>query len=193
MSAVPSGSQDPNAEYPAWPLVYGGYDINTKKAIPPARLTDPINPKRKITVIKNGKKQLLNRPHMGQDISCPQGTPTLSVLPGKVVAAVPNGGIPTSKKLSYIIVEHSGYGGKGSRSIHSCYFHMSQVLVRDGDMVDRGTCIGLSGGAANSLGSGGTTGPQLHLEIRKRRKARSMAHIMDPRTFLATKWKKGDT
>jgi len=192
-SAVPSGSQDPNAEYPAWPLVYGAYNVNTRSAISPANLTSPINPYRTITVRKNGKLQKLSRPHMGQDISCPQGTPTLSVLPGKVVAAVPNGGIPTNKNLSYIIIEHSGYGGKGSRSIHSCYFHMSQVLVREGDMVDRGTCIGLSGGAKDSLGAGGTTGPHLHLEIRKRRRAKSMAHIMDPRAFLATKWKKGDT
>tara|TARA_Y100000592_G_scaffold78846_1_gene124133 strand:+ start:14355 stop:15770 length:1416 start_codon:yes stop_codon:yes gene_type:complete len=190
LSDMGADSQDPNAEFPAWPLVYGSFDVKTKKAIKPARLTSGLQPKRTITVRKNGKTITKTRSHRGQDIAAPQSTPTLATLEGEVVSAVPNGGIPTSTKLSYIIIRHDGYGGKGDRAIHSCYFHMSNVLVKKGDIVKRGACIGLSGGAKDSPGSGGTTGPHLHFEIRKRRRVGSLAGIIDPVTFLSTKWKK---
>ena len=68
LAEVPDDSQDPNAEYPAWPLVYGGFDTKTKKAIQPAVLTSGIQPKRTITVIKNGIAKKLNRAHRGQDM-----------------------------------------------------------------------------------------------------------------------------
>ena len=192
-SEVPEDSQDPNAEYPVWPLVYGGFDIKTKKAISPAVLTSGINPKRTITVLKEGKWVKLVRPHKGQDIGAPQSTPVLAALEGKVVAARPNGGLPKTKKNAYVIIRHDGYGGKGSNAIHTCYFHLSNILVKRNDQVSRGTCIALSGGEADSMGSGGTTGPHLHFEVRKNRGGgpkTSLKSIIDPVKFLSTKWKK---
>jgi hypothetical protein len=45
------------------------------------------------------------------------------------------------------------------------YYHLSEISVKPGDTVDAGSIIGKSGGALNSPGSGGTTGPHLHYEF----------------------------
>ena len=196
-SAVPSGSQDPNAEYPAWPLVWGAFDPQAKEIIPmpqpPADRISPIATSepgfRKLDVRQAGKKKKNARNHAGMDIRCPVGTPVLATLPGTVVKTEnPTNapGLPTTTELSLIIIRHDGYGGKGEKAIHSCYFHMHTILVKKGQIVDRGTCLGLSGGAVDSNGSGGTTGPHLHFELRTERRGK----VMSPRKFLSTKWKK---
>jgi murein DD-endopeptidase MepM/ murein hydrolase activator NlpD len=49
--------------------------------------------------------------------------------------------------------------------LYSLYFHLSKIEVEKGAVVDRGSCIALSGS------SGMATGPHLHWELRARGEA----------------------
>lgn len=107
-------------------------------------------------------------PHRGVDIAIGQGSPVRSVSDG-VVYAVHDGGL---KGYSYIIIAHrNGYA--------SLYGHVSAFLARQGDIVQAGQVIALSGGAPGTHGAGWmTTGSHVHLEMMKDGK-----HI-DPLTML---------
>jgi murein DD-endopeptidase MepM/ murein hydrolase activator NlpD len=86
--------------------------------------------------------------HLGLDYGVPAGTPVHAVNRGKVVLARTlyfEGG--------FIVIDH----GQG---LFSLYLHLSDFRVKEGDEVETGQLIGLSGG------SGRATGPHLHLAIR---------------------------
>ncbi|GIW55080.1 MAG: hypothetical protein KatS3mg082_1484 [Nitrospiraceae bacterium] len=83
-------------------------------------------------------------PHSGEDIGAPLGT--------EVVAS--NDGVVR------LTVDHF-FSGKGifldhGLGLYSMYFHLSEVLVRDGDLVKAGQVIGKVGA------TGRATGPHLH-------------------------------
>ena len=86
--------------------------------------------------------------HGGTDFRAKVGTPIVASNDGKVVLV---------KKRFYsggtIIIDH----GKG---IYTCYFHLSNFLVDEGDRVYKNEVIGLSGK------SGRVTGPHLHFAAR---------------------------
>ncbi|MFQ5636465.1 MAG: M23 family metallopeptidase [bacterium] len=91
--------------------------------------------------------------HTGVDISAERGTEVFSTAAGIVEKVV------TKYKLNqsygkYILIDH-GYGSK------TLYGHLSKIMVRKGERVDRWKAIGLVGD------TGRATGPHLHYEVIK--------------------------
>ncbi|RMG59372.1 MAG: M23 family metallopeptidase, partial [Deltaproteobacteria bacterium] len=86
--------------------------------------------------------------HRGLDIQAPMGAEVRAAGAGKVVRSSfdPSFG-------NVVVIDH----GNGYRSL---YAHMSEILVRLGDYVQRGQVIGRVGTTGRS------TGPHLHFEIR---------------------------
>lgn len=99
-----------------------------------------------------GKARLYNEKlksyHGGTDFRADIGTPLMACNNGKVVLV---------KERFYagnsVVIDH-GHG------IYSCYFHMSRFNVKEGQNINKGDIIGLSGN------SGRVTGPHLHFGIR---------------------------
>ena len=87
------------------------------------------------------------RMHKGIDIACPYGSPVYAVVDGTVNWAGYKGGYGN-------FVGISGPGGMGTG-----YGHLSRVLVRNGQHVERGQVVAYSGN------SGLSTGPHLHFEV----------------------------
>jgi murein DD-endopeptidase MepM/ murein hydrolase activator NlpD len=90
----------------------------------------------------------LRSPHNGEDITAEAGTAVLA----------------TNDGVARLIVDHY-FSGKGvfldhGLGLYSMYFHLSEILVREGQRVSRGQVIGKVGA------SGRTTGPHLHWGIR---------------------------
>lgn len=95
--------------------------------------------------IFNGKAQ---RPHFGLDFRVPTGTGVDAMNSGTVLLA----------RFLYfegncVVIDH----GQGLLTL---YLHLSQIEVKEGDVVQRGQEIGLSGG------TGRATGPHLHVAVR---------------------------
>ncbi len=86
--------------------------------------------------------------HNGIDFGVPVGTPVCACGRGEVVFS--DNRIITGKS---IILEHLP-------GVYSIYYHLSKLVVKRGDTVERGEVIGYSGK------SGFATGPHLHWEIR---------------------------
>ena len=90
----------------------------------------------------------LNGYHSGTDFRAKVGTPIVASNRGKVVLA---------KDRFYsgnsIIIDH----GQG---IYTCYYHLSDFKVKEGDIVKKSQLIGLSGD------TGRITGPHLHFSAR---------------------------
>ena len=86
--------------------------------------------------------------HAGIDYAVPKGTQVQACAAGKVVLACPR--IVTGNS---IIIEHLP-------GVYSIYYHLEEIKVAEGSMVNAGDIIGLSGS------TGLSTGPHLHWEIR---------------------------
>jgi murein DD-endopeptidase MepM/ murein hydrolase activator NlpD len=86
--------------------------------------------------------------HLGLDYGVPAGTPVHAANRGTVILAR-----PLYFEGSCVVIDH----GQG---LFSLYLHLSDFKVKEGDQVETGQLIGLSGG------SGRATGPHLHLAIR---------------------------
>ena len=108
----------------------------------------------------NGK---LASVHRGTDFRAPSGTPVHASNAGEVVLA---------RDLYYegncVVINH----GLGFMTI---YMHLSKFQVKEGDKVEKGQVIALSGG------TGRATGPHLHLAVRWR------GEDLDPLKLLALK------
>ena len=90
-----------------------------------------------------------NRQHCGIDIGAPAGTLITAAEGGTIIYAQYNtGGYGNLVKISH---------GNG---IETWYAHCSQLLVSEGDVVEKGEEIGLVGTTGNS------TGNHLHFEVR---------------------------
>lgn len=87
------------------------------------------------------------RMHWGMDFSCRTGTEVLASAGGTVSEAV------YRNDYGYTVVINHGDG------MQTRYAHMSQLLVGEGDSVNQGDVVGLSGSTGDS------TGPHLHFEI----------------------------
>ena len=88
--------------------------------------------------------------HAGTDLGAPQGTPVIAAVSGEVVNADYLGGYGLA-----VILRH----GEGTQE--SLYGHLSEVFVKQGDLVNQGTVIGRVGS------TGFSTGPHLHFEWRQ--------------------------
>lgn len=111
--------------------------------LPPvnARISDVFGTQRVI----NGKAQST---HQGLDYAVPTGTP---------VAALNSGIVVLARSLFFegncVAIDH----GQGLLTL---YLHLSEFAVKEGDHVNRGQQLGLSGG------TGRATGPHLHIAVR---------------------------
>jgi len=95
--------------------------------------------------IMNGQPR---NPHNGEDISAPLGTDVLA----------------TNDGIVRLTVEHF-FSGKGifvdhGLGFYSMYFHLSEVLVKDGELVKAGRIVGKVGA------TGRATGPHLHWGVK---------------------------
>ena len=90
--------------------------------------------------------------HPGIDFGVKMGTPVKVVADGVVIEAYEDG-------------YNKGYGGyvkvDHGNGLHSLYAHLSRVDVVEGQQVSAGEALALSGN------TGVSTGPHLHVEIRK--------------------------
>jgi murein DD-endopeptidase MepM/ murein hydrolase activator NlpD len=93
----------------------------------------------------NGKTQ---SSHLGLDFRVPGGTPVEAMNEGTVLLAR-----PLYFEGNCVVIDH----GQGLLTI---YMHLSQFKVKEGDQVQRGQQLGLSGG------TGRATGPHLHVAVR---------------------------
>jgi len=93
----------------------------------------------------NGKVQST---HQGLDFRVPPGTPVAAVNRGRILLAR-----PLFFEGNCVVIDH----GQGLLTL---YLHLSKFLVKEGNAVERGQPIALSGG------TGRATGPHLHLAVR---------------------------
>jgi murein DD-endopeptidase MepM/ murein hydrolase activator NlpD len=97
-----------------------------------------------------GVSQVFWSEHPGLDITAPLGSAIYPIRPGMVVEV-------SVSKFNYgrsVVIDHGD-------NLISRYAHMGKITVQEGDKVDGITQIGEVGV------TGHTTGPHLHLEIRK--------------------------
>ncbi len=108
----------------------------------------------------NGK---LASVHRGEDFRAPSGTPVHASNAGEVVLA---------RELFYegncVVIDH----GLGFMTM---YMHLSKFDVQEGDKVEKGQIIALSGG------TGRVTGPHLHMSVRW------SGEYLDPGKLIALK------
>lgn len=96
--------------------------------------------------------------HPALDIKAKQSTPIKAAATGYVGRVKSDG----STSYAYIMIVHGD-------DLATVYGHISKALVKEGQYVNQGDTIALSGGAPNQTGSGPlTTGPHLHFEVRLR-------------------------
>jgi len=86
--------------------------------------------------------------HQGLDFRVPPGTPVAAVNRGRIILAR-----PLFFEGNCVVIDH----GQGLLTL---YLHLSKFLVKEGDTVEKGQPIALSGG------TGRATGPHLHLAVR---------------------------
>jgi murein DD-endopeptidase MepM/ murein hydrolase activator NlpD len=86
--------------------------------------------------------------HQGLDFRVPSGTSVAAVNRGRVILAR-----PLFFEGNCVVIDH----GQGLLTL---YLHLSKFSVKEGDDVDKGQPVGLSGG------TGRATGPHLHLAVR---------------------------
>jgi murein DD-endopeptidase MepM/ murein hydrolase activator NlpD len=93
----------------------------------------------------NGKVQSM---HQGLDYAVPGGTPVSAVNAGTVLLAG-----PLYFEGNCVVLDH----GQGLMTL---YLHLSEIKVKQGEKIEGGQQIGLSGG------TGRASGPHLHLAVR---------------------------
>lgn len=93
--------------------------------------------------------------HGGVDYPVPVNTPVSASAPGIVRIKNDPDGYGT-----YVVVDH----GDG---LETRYAHLNSVNVRDGQRVEQGDTIAMSGGARGAPGAGNSQGPHLHYEVRR--------------------------
>lgn len=116
----------------------------------------PVDPSRGITAYYQDEsyKDVFGIAHNAIDLRASQGTEIHAPALGFVYKVVDNG-----MGYSYIILAHKN-------NLTTLYGHVSEFMVEEGDMVQAGDVIGLSGGMPGTKGAGVmTTGPHLHFEV----------------------------
>jgi hypothetical protein len=117
--------------------------------------------------------------HNGIDWPEPEGTPIRSVNGGKVVWT---GVLGVYGNL--VVVENGDY--------QFWYAHLREVNVFEGQTVDFGDVLGLSGGLKGAWYSGNSTGPHLHYHI-KHRISEDVYECVDPMKLNPELYIEGET
>lgn len=120
---------------------------------------------RRIYAYSNGKSS--TSLHYGNDYGVPTGTEVRACSEGKVVLAENRNSTGYS-----IVIEHLP-------GLYSLYYHLSEMNVKEGDMVKQGALIAKSGA------TGLATGPHLHWEIRLNGSAVCPEFFLENFTFEA--------
>lgn len=118
----------------------------------------PVSPEKGISALFLDKdyESIFGVKHYAIDIRAAQGTDIRSPASAYVEKVADNG-----NGYSYIILVHKN-------NLSTLYGHVSQINVKEGDLVQVGQVIGKSGGTPGTKGAGlMTTGPHLHLEVHK--------------------------
>jgi murein DD-endopeptidase MepM/ murein hydrolase activator NlpD len=115
--------------------------------------------------------------HEGVDFGGATGDVVLSIASGVVKLAVHGDG--KHPYGTHVRIVHQTREGE----FESIYAHLSELDVQTGDVVDRGQVIGALGSSGNS------TGPHLHLTLKKRGatargETRYPSDIIDPTPFF---------
>jgi murein DD-endopeptidase MepM/ murein hydrolase activator NlpD len=105
--------------------------------------------------------------HTGIDFGAPIGMRVKATAAGTVVEADRNGGYG-----NMVEIDHGG-------GIATRYAHLSAIMVKVGQKVERGTVIGLVGSTGRS------TGPHLHYEVRRKGNAVNPARYLKAGRELA--------
>ena len=105
--------------------------------------------RREINVFESDRYALFISFHPGVDLRASTGTPVMAARDGTVLET----GTLEIYGL-FVIINHDG-------GYQSVYAHLDEILVSEGQIVDAGDRIALSGN------SGVSTGPHLHFEIRR--------------------------
>ena len=126
-----------------------GYEIfHTVKFVPPVASTRRTSffGDRRVYKYSNGTND--TSIHAGVDFGVPTGTRVLACATGRVVLAANR--VVTGNS---VVIEHAP-------GVYSLYYHLDKIDVKEGDIVNSGELLGLSGA------TGLATGPHLHWEIR---------------------------
>jgi len=118
----------------------------------------PISPKKGLsaTFLDPEYEKIFGIPHKAIDIPAPQSTTILAPALGYVYKISDNG-----NGYNSLLLAHQG-------NLITLYGHVSEFLVKEGDLVRAGDSIALSGGMPGTPGAGWmTTGPHLHFEVIK--------------------------
>jgi murein DD-endopeptidase MepM/ murein hydrolase activator NlpD len=121
----------------------------------------PVSPSRGISAyfLDSEYKGVFGVQHYAIDIRARQGSSVKAASPGIVFRAKDNG-----YGYNYITIVHAG-------GLNTIYGHILEIFVQEGDIVQAGQLIGLSGGMPGTPGAGYmTTGPHLHFEVIKNKK-----------------------
>ncbi|MEM2265654.1 MAG: peptidoglycan DD-metalloendopeptidase family protein [Candidatus Hadarchaeales archaeon] len=132
---------------PPLPVVWGSY-------VSPNGIPKGLPAKGKITAYFGDPDyfKTFGKEHTGIDIAVPTGKEVLSTIEGKVIIAREYGGYG-----NLVVVQN------GPVAIY--LGHLSELKVKEGDVVQRGQVVGLSGS------TGFSTGPHIHYEVRVNGKA----------------------
>ena len=113
-----------------------------------------------------GSQRILNgipkNMHNGLDIAVPRGTPVLAMADAVVNLTTDN----FYYAGNYIVLDH----GQG---LNSMYLHLSEILVEEGQRVNKGDVIGKVGTTGRS------TGPHLHWGVQWYSKRIDPEHILN--------------
>jgi GH24 family phage-related lysozyme (muramidase) len=110
--------------------------------------------------------------HKGLDIKASSGTQAQAIFSGRVSIA---GDVPGYGNAIYVDSEDGKY--------RAIYGHMSRVDVREGQVLQAGQRVGLTGGGASDPGKGNALGAHLHFEIR-RNIGHGMWNPVDPEEYI---------
>ena len=110
--------------------------------------------------------------HGGIDYAMPVGSPVLAAADGVVdqVTTQPNG---ARSYGHYVVIKHEGF--------YTYYAHLSKSVVKVGQEVRQGQLIAYSGGQKGAWGSGSSTGPHLHFEVRM---SKGSKQTVDPQSIF---------
>ena len=98
--------------------------------------------------------------HAGVDIAVPQGTDVFAAADFESAQVI----YSSSGYGTHVILDHGIINGK---RVTSLYGHLSWVSISNKDSGKVGVKIAESGGKAGAKGSGSSTGPHLHFEVRE--------------------------
>lgn len=114
-----------------------------------------------------GRRSLFGRKfHKGLDIDLETGDAVHAALGGKIRIAHYNRGYG-----NFVVISHQG-------GLETLYGHLSELSVKEGDVIEAGTQIGLGGSTGQSTGS------HLHFEIRIFGEQVDPAWIIDTNTLM---------